>query len=106
VARALGVEVYLTLEFADPGGVAQGCAGLRMICSALECGELTSGNTGGARTRGLVPRSRADALVMPATVSKARSKITTVLSTELLFSSPMEDADGAICMVCDLVRKD
>jgi len=115
VARsAPGVEVYLKLEFANPGGSVKDRPGLRMVQQAIETGELTSdktlidatsGNTGVAYSWIGAALGAKVALVMPANVSKARKDITRAFGTELIFSSPMEGSDGAIRKVRELVKQ-
>ncbi len=115
VARtAPNVEVYVKLEFANPGGSVKDRPGLRMVQQALEHGELsaektlidaTSGNTGVAYSWIGAAMGVKVALVMPSNVSKARKDITQSFGTELIFSSPMEGSDGAIRMVRQLVEE-
>lgn len=109
------VEIYLKLEFANPGGSVKDRPGLRMVQQALASGELTpnktlidatSGNTGVAYSWIGAALGVRVALVMPKNVSKARKDITQSFGTELIFSSPMEGSDGAIRLVRELVQKD
>ena len=114
VARsAPDVEVYLKLEFMNPGGSVKDRPGLRMVQQALASGQLedkilidaTSGNTGVAYSWIGAALGVKIALVMPANVSKARKDITQAFGTELIFSSPMEGSDGAIRKVRELVAQ-
>jgi cysteine synthase B len=114
-AATPGVEVYLKLEYMNPGGSVKDRPGLRMITKALESGELddkkvlidaTSGNTGVAYSWIGAALGVKVQLVMPANVSKARKDITRSFGTELIFSSPMEGSDGAIVKVRELVKQD
>jgi cysteine synthase B len=109
---APSVEVYLKLEFCNPGGSVKDRPGLRMLQQALETGELdasktlidaTSGNTGVAYSWIGAAMGVKVALVMPANVSKARKDITKAFGTDLIFSSPMEGSDGAIRKVREIV---
>jgi cysteine synthase B len=111
---APSVEVYVKLEFCNPGGSVKDRPGLRMVQQALETGELhsgktlidaTSGNTGVAYSWIGAALGVKVALVMPANVSKARKDITQAFGTELIFSSPMEGSDGAIRKVRELVAE-
>ena len=114
VARsAPSVEVYLKLEFANPGGSVKDRPALRMIQEALKSGafskdkiliDATSGNTGVAYSWICAAMGLRCALVMPANVSQARKNITKAFGTELIFSSPMEGSDGAITKVRELVK--
>ncbi len=113
-STAPSVEVYVKLEFANPGGSVKDRPGLRMVQQALQSGELssdktlidaTSGNTGVAYSWIGAAMGVKVALVMPGNVSKARKDITKSFGTELIFSSPMEGSDGAIRMVRKLVEE-
>ena len=116
VAReAPSVEVYLKLEFANPGGSVKDRAALRMMLSAIKDGRLTSektlidstsGNTGVAYSIFGAALGYRVALVMPSNVSRARKLITRAFGTELIFSDPMEGSDGAIRHVREIVEKD
>jgi cysteine synthase B len=116
VAReAPSVEVYLKLEFCNPGGSVKDRAALRMMLSAIADGRLTSdktlidstsGNTGVAYSIFGAALGFKIALVMPSNVSKARKEITRAFGTELIFSDPMEGSDGAIRHVREIVAKE
>lgn len=113
VARsAPGVEVYVKLEFANPGGSVKDRAASRIVRDALADGRLTpqktlidatSGNTGVAYSLLGAALGLRVALVMPSNVTKARKDITRAFGTELIFSDPMEGTDGAIRRVRELV---
>src|SRR5580700_1815725 len=114
-AHVPDVEVWLKLEFANPGGSVKDRPALRMIQDAIADGRLTksrilidstSGNTGVAYSlygAALGVRVR---LVMPSNVSKARKDIARNFGTEIVFSDPMEGSDGAIRLARELVAKD
>lgn len=109
-----GVEIYLKLEFANPGGSVKDRPALSMVRQALATGALsddkvlidaTSGNTGVAYSLiGAALGFRVE-LVMPANVTRARKDITQAFGTKLTYSSPMEGSDGAIVLVRELVQK-
>lgn len=112
-ASAPSVEVYVKLEYMNPGGSVKDRPGLRMMSEALRTGELTSdkilidatsGNTGVAYSWIGAALGVKVQLVMPSNVSKARKDITRSFGTELIFSSPMEGSDGAIVKVRELVK--
>lgn len=115
VARsAPGVEVYLKLEFANPGGSVKDRPALRMVQDALASGRLTpektlidstSGNTGVAYSLLGAALGFRVQLVMPRNVTQARKDITQAFGTELIFSDPMEGSDGAIRLVRRLVAE-
>ena len=110
-----GVEIYLKLEFANPGGSVKDRPALRMMQQALESGELsrdkilidaTSGNTGVAYSLIGAALGVRVQLVMAANVTKARKDIARAFGTELIFSSPMEGSDGAIVKVREMVQQE
>jgi cysteine synthase B len=115
VARsAPGVEVYVKLEFANPGGSVKDRPALRMMQDAIADGRLTrdkilidstSGNTGVAYSMVGAALGYRVQLVMPKNVTKARKDITQAFGTELIFSDPMEGSDGAIRLVRKIVSE-
>ncbi len=112
---APGVEVYVKLEFANPGGSVKDRPASRIIRDALEDGRLaedkilldaTSGNTGVAYSLLGAALGVRVALVMPANVTKARKDITRAFGAELVFSDPMEGGtDAAIRLAQKLCRE-
>src|SRR5579863_6797728 len=103
-----GVEIYAKLEFFNPGGSVKDRAALQMLLDAQADGRLvpgrilidsTSGNTGVAYAWLGAAMGIPIAMVMPSNVSAARKQITRAYGAELIFSDPMEGADGAIRMV-------
>ncbi len=113
--QAPDVEIYLKLEFANPGGSVKDRPARRMMEDALADGRLTpekilidstSGNTGVAYSMIGAALGIRVHLVMPKNVTKARKDITQAFGTELIFSDPMEGSDGAIRMVKAIVEKD
>lgn len=114
-AHVPGVEVYVKLEFMNPGGSVKDRPALRMIQDAVRDGRLTkdkilidatSGNTGVAYSMIGAALGYRVRLVMPKNVTQARKDITQAYGTELVFSSPMEGSDGAIRLVRKLVAED
>jgi cysteine synthase B len=115
VARsAPGVEVYVKLEFCNPGGSVKDRPALRMMQDAIADGRLTqdkilidstSGNTGVAYSMVGAALGYRVQLVMPKNVTKARKDITQAFGTELIFSDPMEGSDGAIRLVRKIVSE-
>ncbi|HJL17282.1 MAG TPA: pyridoxal-phosphate dependent enzyme [Sandaracinaceae bacterium LLY-WYZ-13_1] len=110
-----GVELYLKLEYANPGGSVKDRPALRMIQDALRDGRLsrdkvlidaTSGNTGVAYSLFGAALGLRVQLVMPTNVSKARKEITQAFGTELIGSDPMEGSDGAIRLVREIVARE
>jgi len=115
VARsAPDVEVYVKLEFANPGGSVKDRPALRMMMDAIKDGRLTenkilidstSGNTGVAYSLMGAALGYRVQLVMPKNVTKARKDITQAFGTELIYSDPMEGSDGAIRLVRKIVSE-
>jgi S-sulfo-L-cysteine synthase (O-acetyl-L-serine-dependent) len=111
---APSVEVYLKLEFANPGGSVKDRPALRMVKDAIADGRLTSdrilidstsGNTGVAYSLIGAALGIRVQLVMPKNVTKARKDITQAFGTELIYSDPMEGSDGAIRQVRQIVAE-
>lgn len=109
-----GVELYLKLEYANPGGSVKDRPALQMMLDAIADGRLTkdkilidatSGNTGVAYSLFGAALGYRVQLVMPSNVSKARKNITQAYGTELIESDPMEGSDGAIRKVRQLVAE-
>ena len=114
-ASAPSVEVYVKLEFMNPGGSVKDRPALRMMLDAIEDGRLTqnkilidstSGNTGVAYSMLGAALGYRVQLVMPKNVTKARKDIAQAFGTELIFSDPMEGSDGAIRKVREIVERD
>lgn len=104
-SEAPGVKVYLKLEYMNPGGSVKDRPALQIMRDAIADGRLTkdktlidatSGNTGVAYSIFGAALGYNVALVMPENVSQARKDITKAYGTELIFSDPMEQSDGAI----------
>ena len=109
---APSVEVYVKLEYMNPGGSVKDRPALRMMQDAIADGRLTSdkilidstsGNTGVAYSLVGAALGYRVQLVMPKNVTKARKDITRAFGTELIFSDPMEGSDGAIRLVRKIV---
>ncbi len=106
------VDLYLKLEYQNPGGSVKDRPALRMMQEALRAGALTkdkilidstSGNTGVAYSIFGAALGVRVMLVMPSNVSQARKDITQAFGTELVYSDPMEGSDGAIRLVREMV---
>ena len=113
-AHVPGVEVFVKLEFMNPGGSVKDRPALRMMLDAIADGRLsrdkilidaTSGNTGVAYSMIGAAMGYRINLVMPKNVTQARKDITQAYGTELTFSSPMEGSDGAIRLVRKIVAE-
>lgn len=114
-AECPGVELYLKLEYQNPGGSVKDRPALQMIRDALADGRLargktlidaTSGNTGVAYSLFGAALGIPVQLVIPSNVSAARKDIARAFGTELIFSDPMEGSDGAIRLVKQIVERD
>src|SRR5882724_4441220 len=111
---APGVEIYVKLEFMNPGGSVKDRPAMRMMLDAVKDGRLTqdrilidstSGNTGVAYSLMGAALGYRVQLVMPSNVTKARKDITQAFGTELIYSDPMEGSDGAIRLVREIVAE-
>ncbi len=111
---APGVEVYVKLEFMNPGGSVKDRPAMRMMLDAIKDGRLTndrilidstSGNTGVAYSLMGAALGYRVQLVMPSNVTKARKDITQAFGTELIYSDPLEGSDGAIRLVRKIVAE-
>lgn len=109
------VEVYVKLEFANPGGSVKDRAASRMMLHALEDGRLdknkilidsTSGNTGVAYSLFGAALGVQVQLVMPSNVSQARKDIVRAFGSEVIFSDPMEGSDGALRLVREMAARE
>jgi cysteine synthase B len=115
VAAKLGdVQVWLKLEFANPGGSVKDRPALRMMLDAMADGRLspgktlidsTSGNTGVAYSLFGAALGVPVQLVMPSNVSRARKDISRSFGTDIVYSDPMEGSDGSIRLAREMVAK-
>ncbi|MBX3247395.1 MAG: cysteine synthase family protein [Myxococcales bacterium] len=110
-----GVEIYLKLEYMNPGGSVKDRPARQMILDALADGRLgegkilidsTSGNTGVAYSLFGAALGLRVQLVMPSNVTQARKDITRAFGSELIFSDPMDGSDGAIRLAKEIVARD
>jgi cysteine synthase B len=109
------VEVWVKLEYANPGGSIKDRPARQIVLDALEDGRLgegqtlidsTSGNTGIAYAMIGAAVGIDVELVMPENVSTARKHIVRTYGAEIVFSDPMEGSDGAIRKVREIVEAD
>lgn len=100
-----GVRIFAKLEGFNPGGSVKDRPALKMIQEGIQSGKLsqgktiidsTSGNTGIALA--LIGRvlGYPVELVMPSNVSAERKGIIAALGAKVIYSDPLEGADGAI----------
>jgi cysteine synthase B len=109
------VEVWVKLEFLNPGGSVKDRPARQIIVDAIESGQLTpdmtlidstSGNTGIAYAMIGAAVGVDVALVMPENVSQARKHIVKTFGAEIIYSDPMEGSDGAQRLCKKLVDED
>lgn len=109
------VEIWVKLEFLNPGGSVKDRPARQIILDALDSGDLgdgqtlldsTSGNTGIAYAMVGAAVGVDVALVMPENVSPARKHIVKTYGAEIIYSDPMEGSDGAMRLAKKLVEED
>ncbi len=107
-----GVEVYAKAEWFNPSGSVKDRPALRMIEQAERRGELvpgkviidaTSGNTGIGYALVGAAKGHRVTLVMPENVTAERKQVARAYGADLIFSDPLEGADGAIRLVREIV---
>src|SRR5713101_2478651 len=100
-----GVEIYAKAEWQNPSGSVKDRPAARMILEAEKSGELTkgkiildatSGNTGIAYAMIAAARGYRVKLCIPANANAERKKMLLAYGAELVFTDPMEGADGAV----------
>jgi cysteine synthase B len=116
ITEGLGdVEVWIKLEFMNPGGSVKDRAALQMIRDAERDGRLTpdkvlvdstSGNTGVAYAMLGAALGYHVLLVMPENVTVARKNITKAYGCRIVYSDPLEGSDGSIRRVREIVASD
>lgn len=110
-----GIEIWLKLEFANPGGSVKDRPARNIILDGERTGRLnpdkiildaTSGNTGIAYAMIGAARGYKVKLCLPANASEERKRILTVLGAELVLTDPGEGSDGAFRKVRELYAAD
>lgn len=110
-----GIEIWVKLEFLNPGGSVKDRPARHIILNAMKSGALTpektlidstSGNTGIAYAMVGAALGIKVALVMPENVSQARKHIVSTYGAEIIYSDPMEGSDGAQHLCQKLVEED
>ena len=108
------VEVYLKLEYFNPGGSVKDRPALAMIEAAEASGELTpdktileatSGNTGIGLAMVAAVKGYRLVLAMPESASLERKRILQAMGAELLLTPAHQGTDGAIEEVYRLTRE-
>jgi cysteine synthase B len=111
VADLPGIEIWLKLEFFNPGGSVKDRAARSIILDAERSGRLshdktildaTSGNTGIAYATIAAARGYKVKLCLPANASRERKQILKALGAELVLTDPGEGSDGAFRRVREI----
>ena len=115
VADLPGIEIWLKLEFFNPGGSVKDRAARGIILDAERSGRLsqdkiildaTSGNTGIAYATIAAARGYKVKLCLPANASRERKQILKALGAELVLTDPGEGSDGAFRRVREINASD
>jgi len=114
-ADVLPVQVYAKAEWFNPSGSVKDRPAREIILAAEREGKLspdvtlldaTSGNMGIAYALLCASRGYRATLVIPQNASPERIKILRAYGAELVFSSPLENTDGAIRLAREIVAED
>jgi len=109
------VELYAKAEWANPSGSVKDRPAARIILEAERSGDLrpgkiildaTSGNTGIAFAMIGASRGYRVMLCIPNNANIERKKMLQAYGAELVFTDPMEGADGAVLEAQRIVRSD
>ena len=115
VADLPGIEIWLKLEFFNPGGSVKDRAARSIILDAERTGRLTfdkiildatSGNTGIAYATIAAARGYRVKLCLPANANRERKQILKTLGAELVLTDPGEGSDGAFRRVREIYATD
>ncbi|WP_102347978.1 cysteine synthase A [Bacillus sp. Marseille-P3661] len=107
-------DVYLKLEYMNPGSSVKDRIALAMINAAIEKGELkegdtivepTSGNTGIGLAMVAAAKGLKAVLVMPDTMSMERRNLLRAYGAELVLTPGAEGMKGAIAKAVELVKE-
>jgi S-sulfo-L-cysteine synthase (O-acetyl-L-serine-dependent) len=106
------IEIYLKLEWVNPGGSIKDRTALSIVHSALAAGDLalgrtlidaTSGNTGIAYAMLGAALEIPVTLVVPESASDERKRTLAAYGANVVYSDPYEGSDGAIRLVREIV---
>jgi len=109
-----GAEVWVKLEFQNPGGSVKDRPALNMILDGERTGRLipgriildaTSGNTGIAYAMIGAIKGYPVKLCLPANASLERKRILKAYGAKIIFTDPMEGSDGAIRRCREIYEK-
>lgn len=110
-----GVEIWLKLEYANPGGSVKDRPARNIVLEGERSGRLvpgktildaTSGNTGIGYAMIAAARGYRVKLCLPANASRERKRILRALGAELVLTDPGEGSDGAFHKVRELYAAD
>ena len=99
-----GIEIWVKLEFFNPGGSVKDRPALNMILEGEKSGQLTpgktildatSGNSGIAYAMIGAAKGYSVALCLPGNASIERKRILKALGAQLIITDPAEGSDGA-----------
>jgi len=108
-----GVEIYAKAEWFNPGGSVKDRAGLWMIMTALETGQLTpdkvildstSGNTGIAYAMIGAALGLKVELCLPANASLERKRTILAYGTKIHYTDPLEGSEGARVVAAEMYQ--
>jgi len=114
-SSVLPVQVYAKAEWFNPSGSVKDRPAREIILEAERAGKLTpdkilldatSGNMGIAYAMLCASRGYRTRLVIPQNASPERIKILRAYGAELVFSSPLENTDGAIRLAREMAAAD
>lgn len=106
------VEIWLKMEWANPGGSVKDRPALAIVESAISTGSITDGKTLIDSTSGNTGISYAMLgaawgfpveIVLPGSASEERKRILRIFGARIIESDPLEGSDGAIRLVRDIV---
>jgi cysteine synthase B len=110
-----GIEIWVKLEFFNPGGSVKDRPALNMILEGEKSGRLTpgktildatSGNTGIAYAMIGAAKGYSVALCLPGNASIERKRILKALGARLIITDPAEGSDGAFRRVREIYAED
>lgn len=114
ISQEIGRDIYVKLEYMNPGGSVKDRIAKGMIDDALESGKLkpgdtliepTSGNTGIGLVMVAASKGLKSIIVMPDTVSVERQKIVKGYGATLILTPGVEGMNGSIAKATELSEK-
>jgi cysteine synthase B len=110
-----GTRIYAKAEFMNPSGSVKDRAAKNMLLTAIADGRLTkdkiildstSGNTGIAYAMFGAALGYEVVLCLPANASIERKKVLKAYGAKVVETDPLESADGAYLVACEMKKKD